>query len=476
MGILRRQSGWIALAGCLPVVQCAAVPDVKPMNVLFIVIDDLRPELGCYGAKDMITPNIDRLAARGLKFNHAYCQYPVCNPSRSSFLTGMRPYKLDVFSNKVALREKWPDIVTLPQLFRGHGYFTAGLGKVIHKGINAAGSPEEYVDPASWDFFFNQAGTSLGKQGEGRNLTGGKLSWCRWLSAKGGDNDQEDGLIAEQAVRVLEEHRDGPFFMGVGFHKPHDPFVAPKKYFDLYPEKAIELVQEPKDRSPMVNWAIPSHKDFAGFTDKERREFKRAYHACTTFTDAQVGKVLDTLDRLDLWDSTIVILIGDNGYHLGEHEWWNKVTVYELGARVPMMVWVPGAKGMSNTTDAVVELVDIFPTLIDYCGLEAPHPLAGKSFRPVLDDPSMTWDKPAYTQVVRENDGMGYSVRTDRWRYTEWTDGTSELYDQSKDELEYYNLAKDPEYSATKKELETLLHAGFPSREKRHAEKEDHDE
>ncbi len=438
----------------------------KPLNVLLIAIDDLRPQLGCYGAPDMLTPNIDRLAARGVKFNQAYCQYPVCNPSRASFLTGKRPFELEIVSNTVALRQKWPDIVTLPQLFRNQGYFTAGLGKILHLGINTEGKPQLFVDPASWVHFFDSLGpaTKLGRKGEGRNLTGGALEWCHWLAADGGDEDQGDGLIAAEAVRMLEEHRAGPFFIGVGFHKPHDPFIAPKKYFDLYPLDQVKLADEPADRSPMLKLSLPSHTDFAGFTDQERREFKRAYQACTTFADAQVGKVLDTLDRLGLWDNTIVLLLGDNGYHLGEHEWWNKVTVYELGARVPLLVWVPGGKGMGTATDSTAEFVDLFPTIIDYCGLEAPHKLSGKSLRPVLESPGKTVEQPAYTQVSRGK-AMGYSVRSGRWRFIQWGEdgsGGFELYDHAKDELEYYNLANDPEHAAARKKLEQLLRDGFP--------------
>jgi iduronate 2-sulfatase len=415
----------------------------------------------------MITPNIDRLASKGVKFNRAYCQYPVCNPSRSSFLTGKRPDELDIVSNKVALRELWPDIVTLPQLFRNNGYFTAGLGKILHMGLDENGKQTLFRDDASFEFAFKAHGNSpeIGKKGEGRKLGDGSISWAKWLAAEGGDEAQPDGMIAAEAVRVLEENHDKPFFIGVGFHKPHDPFIAPKEYFDLYPFDKVRLPEEPEDRSPLLKYSLPDMRQFESFTDRDRKEFKRAYHACTTFTDTQVGKLFSVMDRFELWGNTIVVLLGDHGYHLGEHGWWNKVTVFELGARAPMMMWVPGIGKMGQETDSVVEYVDLYPTLVDLCGLKPPHKLSGKSLRPVLSEPAKTWNEAAYTQVVRSNIGMGYSVRTDRWRFIQWGrdgEGGYELYDQSKDPLDYYNLADRPEYKKVRKEMAALLEKGFP--------------
>jgi iduronate 2-sulfatase len=459
----------LAASICLP---GGVVSAEKPMNVLFIVIDDLRPELGCYGNDAMLTPNIDRLASKGVKFNRAYCQYPICNPSRASFLTGMRPHELEIVSNKVALREKWPDIITLPQLFRNNGYYTAGIGKLLHMGLDDEGKQTLFRDTASFDHSFRALGKNpeIGNQGEGRLMGDGSVAWCKWLAAEGGDEAQPDGMIAAEAVRVMEEHHDKPFFIGVGFHKPHDPFIAPKEYFDLYPLDEIKLAKDPKDRSPLVEGAIPSVGDVTAFWDfsslreQDYREFKRAYQACTTFADAQVGKLFDTMDRLKLWDNTLVLLMGDHGYHLGEHGWWNKVTVFELGARAPMMMWVPGSKGMGDETDSVVEFVDIYPTLIDYCGLKAPHMLAGKSLRPVLDEPSRPVENVAYSQVVRETVGPGYSVCDGRWRFTQWGEHGEagfELYDHSKDKLEYYNLADRPEYKKVRQRMEKMLRQGF---------------
>jgi uncharacterized sulfatase len=458
---------WL-LACCVgaPATARADEPAPKPRtNVLFIVVDDLRSSLGCYGVPAVKSPNIDRLAARGVKFERAYCQYPVCNPSRTSFLTGLRPDTTGILDNQEVFRTRMPDVVTLPQLFRQNGYYTASLGKIFHIGFDASGKRASFQDSKSWVDCRNFDATPTGLKGEGRNLTGGKLGWCRWLAAEGDDLDQPDGQIAAEAVRLLEEHRAGPFFLGVGFHKPHDPFHAPKKYFDLYPLDQIVLARDPADRTPDLPLAIPRANDFATlFTDRERREFQRAYQAGTSFTDAQVGKLLDALDRLKLWESTIVVFLGDHGYHLGEHGWWNKVTVFECGVRPPLIVWAPGAAGMGKSAAGLVEFLDLYPTLADLCGLTPPGGLEGASFRPLLDDPSRPGKAAAYTQVVRGK-SMGRSVRSDRWRYTEWDGGRQgvELYDQAADPLDYHNLARDPRHAETVAEMKALLHRGTPS-------------
>lgn len=444
----------------VPVLAHALPADSKRqrLNVLFIVVDDLRTSLGSYGDTQAQSPNLDRLAKRGVLFERAYCQYPVCNPSRSSFLTGWRPDTTGILENETALRQKHPDVVTLPQFFRQNGYFSAGLGKIFHSGINPAGKPVLFQDPLSFEAFNNFEATKTGRKGTGRNMTGGALKWCSWLMAEGGDEDQTDGRNAAEAIRLMETRR--PFFLGVGFHKPHDPFNAPKKYFDLYPLEDIQLCGEPEGRSPELPHAIPNPKAFAGFTDQDRKEFHRAYLACFTFTDAQIGKLLDTLDRLALWDTTIVVAMGDNGYHLGEHGWWNKDTTFEQSARVPLIVWAPGLKGMGRSTHGIVELLDLYPTLAELTGIQPPHTLEGTSFVPLLEDPSRPGKPAAFTQVARRK-AMGRSIRTDRWRYTEWDEGRAgvELYDHSKDSSEYFNLAAEPANAALVKELADKLHA-----------------
>lgn len=448
--------------------QAAAAPQ---LNVLFIVVDDLRPEVNCYGKESMVTPHMDRLASKGVKFNRAYCQYPVCNPSRSSFLTGKRPEELGILSNNVSLRKKWPELVTLPQLFRQNGYYTAGLGKLFHVGLDDNGEQTLFRDKESFDHFYKALGNSpaIGKKGEGRRVGGEKIPWCSWLAAEGGDDAQPDGMLAAEAVRILESNPAKPFFMSVGFHKPHDPFHAPKEYFDRYPLDQVLLAKDPEDRTPLLRHALPIRSyDFSKFTDQDCREIKRAYHACTSFTDAQIGKLFAAMDRLQLWDHTIVVLLGDHGYHLGEHGWWNKVTVFELGARTPLIMWVPGVEGMGSETDSAVELLDLYPTLIEYCGLDAPHELSGKSLRPVLEEPAQTWKKPAYTQVTRAEVGMGYSVSQGEYRFTQWGkkgEGGYELYNPIQDPEGYYNLAENPEHAEQREHLSRLLKQGFTALE-----------
>jgi uncharacterized sulfatase len=424
----------------------------KP-NVLFIVVDDLNNSLGCYGHSIVKSPNIDSLAERGIRFERAYCQFTVCNPSRTSFLTGLRPDSTGILNNKVPFRSKLPDAVTLPQLFREHGYFTARVGKIFHAG-------GKMDDSKAWDIASDPKGTPLGKKGEGRNLTGGRVKWCRWLAAEGNDEDQSDGQVAAEAVKFLEQHHNEPFFIAAGFHKPHDPFIAPKRYFDLYPLESLKLPKDPPDRSDELPQAIGSgwKKDFDRFTDRERLEFMRAYYAGISFMDAQVGKIIEAMDRLDLWRNTVVMFFGDHGYHLGQRGWWNKNTVFELSARAPLIVVRPQMRRKGGSCSRIVEFVDFYPTLADLCGLPVPENLEGRSFKPLLNNPNLPWKKMAFTQVQRGKIA-GRSVRTERWRYTEWDEGRQgvELYDHENDPGEYYNLANVRRYARTVVRLNRLL-------------------
>ena len=453
---------WIVLCvavQCTPVrAEAAAAPR---LNVLFIIADDLRPELNCYGVSAVHSPNIDRLAARGVRFDRAYAQYPVCNPSRNSFLTGLRPDTTHILDNGTPLRKTLPDVVTLPQLFRQNGYVSISLGKVFHRGLTMEDQRPEADDPKSWDIARYYKATATGLKGEGRNLTGGKLPWCRWQAAEGTDEDQPDGQIASDAVQLLEANRDKPFFLAVGFHKPHDPFISPKKYFDLYPLEKLQLHIDPADKSPELTISTGGGAfgtAFAAFGDAERREFMRSYYAGTTFTDAQIGKVLDALDRLKLTERTIVVFIGDHGYHLGEHNWWNKNTVYEYAARAPLIIATPDGKNAGKATPRPVEFLNLYPTLTDYAGLKPPTDLQGVTLRPLLDNPQANWDRPAYTQVQRGKTA-GRSVRTERWRYTEWDGGKAgvELYDHEKDPGEYYNVAADPKNTDVVAQMKSIV-------------------
>lgn len=459
-----KQQGYSDISLCAaPAGQKQAAPAPSPQqkrNVLLIVADDLNTDLGCYGHPLVKTPNIDRLAQRGVRFERAYCQYPVCNPSRASFLTGLRPDTTKVLGNDLQIRKTMPDVVTLPQLFKQNGYATISLGKIFHRGLTMEDLRPEMDDPASWTIAKYFQATPLGLTGEGRNLTGGRLKWCRWLAADGGDEDQPDGMIAAQAISALKEYKDMPLFLAVGFHKPHDPFNSPKKYFDQYPLDSLKLAARPADASEETALALPrgTRNEFAKFTDVERREFMRAYYAGVSFTDAQVGKVIDALDQTGLSDHTVVIFLGDHGYHLGEHGWWNKQTLFERSARPPLIVLSPGAAGNGKTCVRIVEFVDLYPTIARLAGVAAPDNLQGISFQPLLNDPDRPWKPAAITQVERGK-SRGYSIRTDRWRYTEWDHAKSgrELYDETQDPGEYYNLAERQENNGIMEELSREL-------------------
>jgi uncharacterized sulfatase len=432
-------------------------------NVLLIVSDDLRCTLGCYGVPAVKSPNIDRLATRGVVFEHAYCQYPVCNPSRASFMTGLRCEQTGVTSNKTFFRDSIPDVITLPQLLRQQGWAARSYGKIFHVGNVAGEVDEKMMDLGkSWDEAAMFHATPTGRKGQTRNLTGGKLKWCVVGQMEGTDDDQPDGQTAAQIVKSIEELTAAgkPWFLGAGFHRPHDPFLVPRRYFDLYPLDSLKLHHDPAGMTPAPPLAVPGGETaaaFAAFTDADRLDFQRAYYAGVSFTDAQVGRLLDTLERLKLWDRTIVIFIGDNGYHHNERNWWNKDTLFERSCRIPMVIAAPGGKA-GRSCGSLVELVDLYPTVADYCGVKAPDGLAGQSLRPQLEDPTHAAKKAAFTLVTR---GLKYgqSVRTERYRCTLWSDGAVELYDEQDDPEETRNLATNAAHAATLRELTAALRA-----------------
>ncbi len=431
-------------------------------NVLFIVADDLRDHLGCYGNLAVHTPNIDRLADEGVRFDRAYVQYPVCNPSRSSFLTGLRPDRTGITDNTTMLRSKLPDVVTLPQLLREHGYYAASFGKIFHLGGGRdSKARDRWIDlPASWDEAHVFTPTTAGKIIAGRNLTGDSLKWCAWGKTAGDDDDQPDGQNAREAIALMQRLGEKPWFIGVGFHKPHDPFVAPAKYFDLYPAGSIELHRDPASMTAAPPLAVgfgAYAESFGQFTDVERMEFQTAYYAGVSFIDAQVGRLLDALDQLNLRNKTLVIFISDHGYHLGERNWWNKNTLFDRSVRTPMLIAPPGQS--AGVAAGIVEFVDLYPTIADYCDVAVPGGLAGTSLRPILLDPAAKGRDAAFTIVTRGPSGRGDSVRTDRWRYTHWSDGTTELYDHENNADEIVNLASDSQYADIVKQHQALLAA-----------------
>ncbi|MCA9063775.1 MAG: sulfatase [Planctomycetaceae bacterium] len=458
--------------------------DDRP-NVLFIAVDDLAVALGTYGHPLAKTPAIDRLAAQGVRFHNAYCQLPLCNPSRASVLTGMRPDQIRVYDLDRHFRDQMPGVLTLPQLFRQDGWRVARVGKLFHYNVPAGIGTNGLDDPGSWDQVINPKGRDVAEESLIFNPTPQRpiSAAMSWLAAEGRDVEQTDGLIASEALRLMAETSDKPFFLGVGFFRPHTPYVAPKQYFDLYPLESIQLPTAPegdRDDIPPIAFAhnclIPNY----GLDELTCRQALQAYLACVSFVDAQVARLLDGLNELGLKENTIVVLWSDHGYHLGEHEGvWQKRTLFEESARSPLIMSVPdrilknlgtsvvtendggvqlrratarrATSGNGTACHRIVEFVDIYPTVAALCGLRVPDTAAGRSLVPLLRDPGRNWESVAVTQVVRPGDGspvMGRSVRTERWRYTEWDGGEAgrELYDHQNDPSEFDNLADQPEH------------------------------
>ena len=435
-------------------------------NVLFIAADDLNNDLGCYGNTLVKSPNLDRLARRGVTFDRAYCQFPLCSPSRSSLMTGLLPDTTRVYDLRKHFRETLPDVVTLPQIFRRNGYVAARVGKIYHYGNPGDIGTAGLDDAPSWDVAINPRGVDKDEEPAVTNHTPGRGlgSALAFHASPAPDEEHTDGKVAAETIKLLEANRDKPFFIAAGFYRPHCPYIAPQKYFDLYPIEKIAARRAPAEELqgllPSAVWMRPPH---FGLGEQQQREAIRAYYASISFLDAQVGKVLDALDRLKLADSTIVVFWSDHGYLLGEHGQWMKQTLFEGSARAPAIIAAPGAAAKGGTSGRTIELLDFYPTLADLCGLAgAPANLAGRSLRPLLKDPKAAWDKPALTQVRRGNDAaaiMGYSVRDERWRYTEWDEGRrgAELYDEAGDPRELRNLAGDPRQAKTVGRMKRLL-------------------
>ncbi|MCR9119295.1 MAG: sulfatase [bacterium] len=438
----------------------------EKMNVLFIAADDMNCDLSVYGNSQVKTPNLERLAKLGVRFDNAYCQQPLCGPSRASLMTGLRPDTLDMHTLKHELRQKNPDVVTLGQMFRNNGYFSARCGKIFHYGNPSQIGTDANDDPATWNERFNPAGIDHKQEDKitryGRQKGGLGISMA-WWDPKSEDSEHTDGMVADKIIELIEEKRDEPFFLAAGFFNPHCPYVAPKKYFDLYNSDDISIPdlaaakEDLKDVPPMAiqrdvkNW--PYY--FANVSTEEARQCKLAYYACNSFVDAQVGRLIDALEKNDLMDKTIIVFWSDHGYFLGEKGLWYKRKAFERSARMPMIISAPGLAQADSTTKPV-ELIDLYPTLADLCGLKASENLQGESLRPLLKDPQgASWTKPAVTQVWHNKDAWGYSLRTERWRYTEWLEGKAgrELYDHKNDPDEIHNLAAN----ADQKELVAQL-------------------
>lgn len=432
-----------------------------PLNVLFIAIDDLRTDLGCYGHEVVRSPNIDTLAARGTLFSRAYCQQAVCNPSRASLLTGLRLDTLNIWDLPTHFRQRIPDAITLPQSFKNNGYHTQCIGKIFHnwrqddfKGDAVSWSVPQFMH---YDSHGNDKPMVAGPLPP--NLS--KIPKCEIRDVP--DNAYFDGRIAEKAVQTLREIRDKPFFLAVGFWKPHSHFNAPKKYWNMYATDEIPAVENPAPPTSVPAIALHDSREILrSFKDRpngvpserEAMALRHGYYANISYMDAQVGKVLQELDRLGLNEKTIILLWSDHGFHLGEHGLWAKTSNFELDARVPLIIASPNHKP-GQRTDSIVELLDIYPTLVDLCAIDALQRLAGTTLRPILENPNRKvkdlaltqHPRPAYPAAGENPDAMGYSIRTDRYRYTEWRRfGTpevlaTELYDHARDPNETENIA-----------------------------------
>lgn len=471
----------------------AAAQSVRP-NVLFIMADDLNDDMGAFGHPIVQTPNINRLAAESVRFDRAFTQYALCNPSRASLMTGLRPDTIKVYDLTTHFRTAVPDVVTLPQMFQKAGYFAARVGKIYHYGNPGDIGTSGLDDPPSWNAFVNPRGIDkdeepkLSFSGPSRAL-GSSLSY---YASPAQDEEHTDGMVATETIKLIEQNRNRPFFIAAGFYRPHCPYIAPQKYFDLYPaldripvsEYSETLLAQSPTAARGISWNVP---------ENEQREAVRAYYASISFMDAQLGRILAALDRLNLRRNTIIVFLSDHGYHLGDHGGlWMKQTVFERGTRTPMMMAGPGISAKGQISHRIVELLDIYPTLAALTGATPPAGLQGRSIAPLLGDAQASWDHAAISQVRRPwsvgggrgggraagggaqgagregapaltgpdadaasanrpaaGPNVGYSIRTELYRYIAWDDGKAgeELFDELNDPGETRNLAAVPFYA-----------------------------
>jgi arylsulfatase A-like enzyme len=441
------------------------------LNVLFIAVDDLRPMLGCYGHPTVQSPCIDAFAATATRFERAYCQFALCNPSRSSLLAGRRPETLGVFTLAKFVRDGNPDVVTLPEHFKHHGYETRSYGKIFHVTNGNHGDDASWSVPA-WPEKKRVAATP-GDPNAPVDETSDHSNDDPAVVVEGPVDALADVKIADRAVAALRELRGRPFFLAVGFHKPHLPFVAPKADWDRYDPATLPLAANRTPPSGAPTFAsndaaelrrykgIPA--DGPPVTDAEARRLIHGYHACVSYVDAQVGRVLAELDAAGLADSTVVVLWSDHGYHLGEQGTWTKRTTWEMATRVPLVIRCPNRGTTGASVASIVELLDIYPTLVDLCGLPMPPALEGRSLAPLLDAPGRDWPHVARSLIAKQAPELGgaikgRAVRTPRYRWIEWTgkplpEPVHELYDHDVDPAETRNIADTPAGRAVIAEL-----------------------
>ena len=448
----------------------------KKMNVVFIIADDLNCDFSTYGHYMVKTPNLDKLASDGLVFNNAYTNFPLCAPSRASFMTGLYPDQTGLKDLNTLVRERVPDVVTMTQNFMNNGYTAARVGKLYHYGNPGEIGTPGHDDPPSWNITVNPRGRDKDEEDKIFSITpgpnkilGASLSW---LAADGEDEEQTDGIVATESIKLLEQFakEDKPFFLGVGFYKPHTPYVAPKKYFDMYekadikipytPEGYFETIPKPA-ADMLTRWQAQNN-----LSDSLARCAIQGYYAATTFMDAQVGRVMDALDRLGLRENTIVVFTSDHGYHLGEHGYYQKMTLFENSDRMPLVISYPGQRTKGQVTNSIVEMIDFYPTLSKLAGLSVPEHVMGKSIIPVLENASTVVRESALSEVNNEymsrfmTPTYGYTIRTCKYRYTRWEKGGPdmiEFYDREADPAEMHNLAKDARFKDIIKELDGKL-------------------
>ncbi|MCF7561528.1 sulfatase [Sabulilitoribacter multivorans] len=455
--------------------QLKANSPIGQPNVLVFYVDDLRVELGCYGSETAITPNIDKLADEGVLFNKAYAQQAICAPSRMSVMTGLRPESLGIYSIFTPLRKVHKNVVTMPQLFKANGYQTVSIGKVYHQSSD---------DKENWTIHFEKEPNTYNKpenialldrlRNEGKNQIKGPA----FEDADVDDEAYKDGRAAKYAIETLQKIKDGKFLMFVGLSKPHLPFNAPKKYWDLYDKNNFKIPsrEKPKDvyRLALTNWgelrgyhAIPQEGDL---DDDLTRDLIHGYHASISYIDAQVGKVMKTLEELDLRKNTVVVFMSDHGYKIGEYGAWCKHSNVEIDVRVPLIIsretgYIDRIAG--EASDALVENVDIFPTLVELCGLEGPKS-DGKSILPVLNNPNEKWDEVATSIYARGKNIMGCTATDGEWRYTEWRNSVTneilqaELYEHKNSLLSFVNLSGNSKYNEVEERMKKLLELQFP--------------
>lgn len=447
--------GWLFLTMGI----AAACPGAQT-NVLFIIADDLNRHVGCFGDAVVKSPNVDTLAARGLRFERAYCQYPVCSPSRVSFLSGRRPEQTKMFGNEGDSRTpSLKDAAFMPEYFKRQGYFTARVGKVFHIGrdVPECWDVTEEGTPGNQIIYQPSEPEKLGLSGnmvDKGELDGDAGEKGTWGKLDAGDERLVDGIISRRIASLIDGAAKGeqPFFIACGFRRPHQPWIAPEEFYDRYDPSAVPL----PEAAPVP---LPGGKQKpAAASAESRRAAKRGYFACVSFMDRQLGRVLEAMDRNNLWGSTAVVLIGDNGYLLGSRNgYWGKGIPYEEACGVPMIVVAPGREG-GRVCRRVVEYVDLYPTLVDLAGLPARKDLAGRSLRPLLDDPGAPWDHPAFSIGAREGKPAWLAVSTERYRYVEYAAASqaAELYDMRADPKEWKNLAGDPAHAEALAKLKAI--------------------